>query len=215
MARFDTTIWGDLAEARAGGQAAGTLLDRYRPPLVAYLRGQGICEADAEDLVQEVFLRFFDKELLSTVDQSQGRFRSYLLAVTRHVLTDWRRRSRALKRGGGQDRVPLEELPAQEPAPDEAFERCWLGHLLKVALAAVERDHPDQHVLLVGTSEGRSPQDLAAELGKDPGAVRVALHRARKRMAEHLKREVAAYCATENEYAEEIARVLGRAASKA
>lgn len=209
MARFDTTIWSDLSAARRGEDAAlTTLVERYRPPLVAFLRSRGAGD-EAEDLAQEVFLRFFSRDLLEAADRSRGRFRSYLLAVTNHVLTDWRRRGSALKRGGRESAVSLDAIA--EPASDASFDKHWLLNLIQRALAAIAAEHSVHHQLLVGVSEGRAPAELAAELGKDPGAVRVALHRARKRLADRLRDEVAAYCSSEEEYREEITLVLGRA----
>jgi len=209
MARFDTTIWSDLSAARTGENAAvRTLVDRYRPPLVAYLQSRG-AGSEAEDLAQEVFLRFFSRDLLEAAERSRGRFRSYLLAVTNHVLTDWRRRGSALKRGGRQSPVSLDAIA--EPVADESFAKHWLLNLIERSLAVIATEHPVHHQLLVGVSEGRSPSELATSLGKDPGALRVALHRARKRLADRLREEVAAYCSSEEEYREEIALVLGRA----
>lgn len=209
MARFHTTIWSDLSAARAGENAAvRALVDRYRPPLVAYLQSRGAGD-EAEDLAQEVFLRFFSRDLLQSAERSRGRFRSYILAVTNHVLTDWRRRGSAQKRGGRQAPVSLEAVA--EPAADESFDKHWLLNLIQRSLDLIATEHPVHHQLLVGVSEGRTPSELAAALGKDPGALRVALHRARKRLADHLRDEVAAYCSSEDEYREEIALVLGRA----
>tara|TARA_R110002072_G_scaffold180717_6_gene336730 strand:+ start:1214 stop:1852 length:639 start_codon:yes stop_codon:yes gene_type:complete len=209
MPRFHTTIWSDLSAARTGEDSAvRALVDRYRPPLVAYLRSRGAGD-EAEDLAQEVFLRFFSRGLLEAAERSNGRFRSYLLAVTSHVITDWRRRRSTLKRGGRESPVSLDAIA--EPAADESFDNHWLLNLIQRALAVIAVAHPVHHQLLVGVSEGHSPAELARSLGKDPGALRVALHRARKRLADHLCEEVAAYCSSEEEYREEIALVLGRA----
>jgi RNA polymerase sigma-70 factor (ECF subfamily) len=212
--RFDTTLWTQLHEAQEGRQdAVTTLVERYRPPLVSYLERQGLGQADAEDLAQEVFLRFFAQDLLQEADRARGRFRSYLLAVTQHVLVDWRRRSSAHKRGGGRAQVPLEEVrhTLAQPAMDDAFDRCWLEHLLRRAMASVRQAHPGQHALLEGVAAGQTPKQLAASLGKAPGAVRVGLHRARKAFAEQVRLEVAAYCSSEEEYRDEIEQILGEA----
>lgn len=209
MARFHTTIWSDLNAARTGENAAvSALVDRYRPPLVTYLRSQGAGD-EAEDLAQEVFLRFFSRGLLEAAERSRGRFRSYLLAVTKHVITDWRRHGSALKRGGAQEPVSLDAIA--EPVADESFDNHWLLNLIQRSLVAIAEEHPLHHQLLVGVSEGQSPAELARSLGKEPGALRVALHRARKRLADRLREEVAAYCSSEEEYRDEIALVLGRA----
>lgn len=211
--QFNTTLWTQLHEAQAGGQdAVRSWVDRYRPPLVGYLERQGLSASDAEDVAQEVFLRFFSQDLLQAADRARGRFRSYLLAVSQHVLTDWRRRRSAQKRGGGRAHVPLDAVghALAQPA-DDTFDRCWLEHLLGRALEALRASRPTHHALLEAAAAGQSPKQIAAAQGKQAGAVRVALHRARKAFAEQIQVEVAAYCSSEAEYRDEIAQILGQA----
>ncbi|MBL4848056.1 MAG: sigma-70 family RNA polymerase sigma factor [Planctomycetes bacterium] len=76
---------------------------------------------------------------------------------------------------------------------------------MRRALEAVEEASPAQHELLGFAAEGLSPTEIAARTERSPGSVRVALHRARQRLATALKNEVARYCSSEEEFEEEMA----------
>lgn len=203
-ARFRTTIWTQLGEAAAGG--AGALDDfarAYRPAIVSFVRRKGLSESEAEDVAQEVFLKLISREVLAQGDASKGRFRNYLIGVTLHVLSGWRRGQRAAKRGGEWARVDLEAVPLASEA--NAFEGPWLEELIKRALGRVERVNSAHDVeLLTLAATGKSPVEIAAHLGQEPGTTRVALHRARRRLGEALKEEVSAYCSSQEEYEDEL-----------
>lgn len=209
---FETTIWSELVGAAAQETAAtDTFVSRYRAPLVSFCRRRGLSQEDAEDVAQEVFLRLFSRDLLAAADRERGRFRTYLLGITRKVLVDRLRRETALKRGGGAEHVSLSELedPAH-PATTSDFDACWVSHLVERALAVVKAAKPRQHELLVLAAEGLTPKAMAERLERSDGQVRTDLHRARKRFAKAVSVEVARYCSSQEEYEAELASVLGR-----
>src|ERR1043166_3879325 len=82
---FANTRWSVILSAAskgASGQSSAALdqlCQIYWPPLYAYLRRQGETAHDAQDLTQEFFARLLEKDYLAAVDQSKGRFRSFLL----------------------------------------------------------------------------------------------------------------------------------------
>ena len=90
---FATTHWNTVIEARDGSspeadEALARLCQNYWAPLYAFLRRSGYSSHDAEDHVQSFFVRFFEKEWLQDVDPQKGRFRSFLLAVLRHFVSN-------------------------------------------------------------------------------------------------------------------------------
>jgi DNA-directed RNA polymerase specialized sigma24 family protein len=106
---FPTTIWTTISQAGAHDRAAlEDFAQRYRAPILAYLRGRGFSGNDAEDLCQEVFVRVLQSGVLAKADRSRGRFRSLLLTVTTRVVQD-RRRRRSDPRG----RPPQEKRPCR------------------------------------------------------------------------------------------------------
>ena len=126
--------------------ALENLCQNYWYPLYAFIRRQGYSPHDAQDLTQGYFARLLDKDYLRQVDRRKGKFRSFLLASASHFLSDERDRANALKRGGGQKVISLDEEfaeekyrrePADSISPDQLFERRWAYTLLENARAGL------------------------------------------------------------------------------
>src|ERR1035437_3599663 len=122
----------------------------YWPPLYAYVRRLGESPHDAQDLTQEFFARFLDKDYLAAVDQAKGRFRSFMLAALKHFLANERDKQRAQKRGGGCAFVPIDFSnaeshcgfePAENLTPEVIFQRRWASALLEQALARLRNEY--------------------------------------------------------------------------
>ncbi|HYE98686.1 MAG TPA: RNA polymerase sigma factor [Planctomycetota bacterium] len=213
--RFQSTLWSRIRLVRQADAGAVTdFVERYREPVLRFIRNAGFAEPDAEELAQDVFARLLADDVLAKADQAKGKFRSFLLGITRNVMREERRRRSADKRGGGRDVLSLDddriaEPPAAEP-PDEDFDRAWVAQLLASALRALEEEHPLQHrILRACVHEGRAYQDVADELGRRLQDVKNHVHRARRKLTELLQREVARYASSGEEYEEEV-RYLAR-----
>lgn len=219
--RFQTTMWSEVRRAQAKSTAAlDALLARYRPPVCGFLRAKGLQAADAEDLTQEVFQRILEKDLLARVDRSKGRFRWLLLGITRNLLREHAKRRTAKKRGGGRAPValegergaPIDFLAA--PEEDESFDRLWVANLVDQAVAAAREDDRargvDHVALLLESAINDVPHaELARRHGIKVQDVKNRLHRARKRISEHLLRIVRSYASSIDEYQAELA-ILSR-----
>lgn len=227
--RFATTHWSMIAAAceapSAEADAALEALCRaYWYPLYAYARRAGHSAVDAQDLTQAFFARLLEKSWLRDAHPGLGRFRGFLLmAMKRFLAKEWRR-EQAWKRGGGLAIVPLDIAGAEsryavEPAlgPDEVFERRWALTLIDRALAALAADYAaaeraDEFAVLRGHLDApRGEIDYertATSLGLSSGAVRVAVHRLRKRFRECVRAEIADTVAAPAEQAEELAHLV-------
>lgn len=207
---FVTTHWtrvleaqGDSSDARA---ALSDLCAAYYAPVFAFVRRNSPDENAARDLTQEFFARLLGGRALRP-DPERGRFRSYLLAAVKNFLSDMRDRQRAAKRGGGEQPLPLETetSPGMRVAdesvlsPDREFDRKWAFTILDRALKALAAEQGESgqarqfDVLkpwLTGDSEGLSQAVAANELGCSESAVKVAIHRLRKRFRELVKAEI-------------------------
>ncbi|WP_428156508.1 RNA polymerase sigma factor [Brevundimonas sp.] len=91
------------------------LVARFRNPLIQYFRKRGIALPDAEDMVQDVFLKLLRKMDADTADLSDG----YVFSAASSVLIDHHRRSMTQPTMKGVDLDP--EHGANEPSPETIF----------------------------------------------------------------------------------------------
>jgi RNA polymerase sigma-70 factor (ECF subfamily) len=198
------------------------LCQTYWFPLYAYLRRQGNDSYRAEEYTQAFFVRLLEKPGLRLADPKRGKFRSFLLTVLKHFLADESARARTQKRGGGRKILSLnletaESLYTLEPAhqltPEKLFERSWALTVLdrtmtrlKAEATTPKKQKLFDHLKVYLTAKKSSVPypEAAAELGMTEGAVRVAVHRLRKRYRELLRDEIAQTVTTEEQIDEEI-----------
>ena len=125
-------------------------------------------EAEAEDAVQEVFLKLWD-----TRDSLDGvrSPKAYSITLLKNLCLDRIRRARHL--------CFPEQLPEQ-PAPhlqdDEMDERMRLDKVLEAVKALPDRQ---REILLLRTVEGLSYEEIAERTGMNYLTLRVLLSRAR------------------------------------
>ena len=225
--RFMTTHWSVVLAAKSATspkrtQALGSLCETYWFPLYAFLRRQGYASHQAEDFTQAFFAQLLEKDYLQSVQPEKGKFRSFLLIALKHFVSKQHKRSRALKRGGGrkilsldfetaEDRYRLE--PADRLSPEKLFERSWALTVLQRAMSRLEDEAvtPKKQRLfeqLRGyfTADRASLpySELAGELEMSEGAVKVAVHRLRRRYREILRDEIAQTVACETQIDDEI-----------
>jgi len=214
MEHFATTRWSVVAAAGRGDtpsarDALEQLCGSYWYPLYAFVRRRSTAPDDALDLTQGFFARLLEKRDLSRADRGRGRFRSFLLAALKHYLANQRDRERAEKRGGGAPVLSLDAAsaegrfqsePADERTPEASFERTWALVVLERALDRVRDEYRRAgrgalfgalEARLIDAPGGRPYAELAAELDLTEGAFKVAVHRARRRFREELRREIA------------------------
>ena len=188
--------------------ALATLCEIYWLPLYVYVRQRGHSADDAQDLTQEFFVRLLDKQTLQVADRERGRFRSFLLASMKNFLANKWRRDAAQKRGGapsvisldfddGESRYQLE--PSHNHTPERIFERQWALTLLDRALtklrtefASAEKIELFGHLrMFLGGSKSTVPyREIGRQLDMSEGAVKVAVHRMRRRYRALLREEV-------------------------
>ena len=212
--RFDTTRWSlVLAAGRDsthGHAALATLCENYWWPLYWFVRRRGYTPEDAQDLTQGFLTRFIEKGDVRDARSDRGRFRSFLLSACTHYLQNDAQRTRAEKRGGGQTPFALDFESAEgryklEPVdhrtPEAVFDRRWALALLDRAFQQLRREEADAGRLdafdvlkpgLLGTSPTGGYDAWARTLNTTEGAVKVAVHRLRKRFQRVLRDEIGA-----------------------
>jgi RNA polymerase sigma factor (sigma-70 family) len=189
--RFQTTNWSLVFAAGASPEALNELCARYWPPVFAWLRRSGCDRAEAEDMTQAFFARLLEHRDFSRADPQRGKFRSFVLGSLKHFVSNARDHAQAQKRGGRAIHVEL-DLDESDDAltPDQIFEKRWALAVLDGAMRRLREAGEPEYLLPFLTGE-QSYADVAAERNVSEGALRVAVHRMRKRFREQLRRDVA------------------------
>jgi DNA-directed RNA polymerase specialized sigma24 family protein len=214
-AAFTTTHWSVVLEAQGESAAAQQALEKlcrtYWRPIYGFVRRQGIGAEEAKDLTQGFFALLLERRDLNAVRQEKGRLRSYLLTSLKHFLTNERNRAMAIKRGAGQQLIPLDDLherervgfePAETLPADQIYERRWALSVLDQVMARLGEEYraagPASAGLfarleksLTNEPDRPSPADTAREFGMTEAAVRQASYRLRLRYRQLLREEIA------------------------
>jgi len=225
--RFATTHWSIILAASDSAStqhepALDKLCQTYWFPLYAYLRRRGYDSHQAEDYTQGFFAGILERKGLQKADPKYGKFRSFLLASLKNFLADEWDRDHAQKRGGDKKVLSLDFDAAasrydQEPehlmSPEKLFERSWA---LTVLIRAIDRLKAESAVsdtqqlfdclkIYLTAEKGTVPyKNVAAKLNMTDGAVKVAVHRLRRRYRELVRDEIAQTVTTEAQVDEEI-----------
>jgi RNA polymerase sigma factor (sigma-70 family) len=212
--RFATTKWtlvgaaGESSDTEAR-EALAALCQIYWPPLYSYLRRHGHPREEAEDLVQGFFARLLERRDVQTADPTRGRFRSFLLTALKRYAINEHERATTIKRGGPHLPLSLdfdeaERRDAFEPRTDDTPERVFDRRWAAISLDRAERRLRDEclqsgkgaqaEVLLPYLTESSdlpAYSEVARTLGLTEGAVKVAVHRLRRRFGAILRLEIA------------------------
>ena len=199
--QFPTSVWSALLSIRQDPERVKDLVvRRYREPIFEFARRQGLSHEDAEDVAQEVFLRVCREEFLEKADRQKGKFRTLLLAVTRHVILQFRRHELSERRDRRRQ-ISLGDfdVPVDPPA-DEEFDRLWVKNLVAQAMERLKDDATIQALKL--QMEGKSYQEIADAMGKSVGDVTNYIHRSKDRLRRQIEELISEYSAREQAPAE-------------
>lgn len=226
-APFPATVWTRVLAAQSGEPAAREALEEickaYWPAVYTYLRALGTDREEARDLTQEFLADFITKGDLHKVAPGRGRLRGYMMQAVRNHLSNARRDAARQKRGGGQTIVSMDALEAFDvaAAPEVAeawFDRRWAWSVLCRAVdrMAAHYEQRGRMPLFEALKPGLANPDflkpyseIGAALGMTEGHVKIEMHRARKRLADELRAEVASTLASGEEVGEELRYLLG------
>jgi RNA polymerase sigma factor (sigma-70 family) len=210
---FTTTHWSIVLAARGPSPAAEEALEKlcrtYWRPLYGFVRRRGVRPEEAKDLTQGFFALLLERRDINAVRKEKGRLRSYLLTALKHFLTNEHNRAMAVKRGQGQQLIPLDELRERERvgfeqadtlAADQIYERRWALSMLDQVLARLGDEYRAAgntplfdrlQKSLADEPDRPSPADIAHEFGMTESAVRQASYRLRQRYRQLLREEIA------------------------
>jgi RNA polymerase sigma-70 factor (ECF subfamily) len=210
---FAQTRWTLVERTRGNSPQAQAALRElctaYYAPVVAFLRRELPDEDSSRDLAHEFFAKLLEGNTLGDADRRHGRFRSYLLGAVKHFLINKRREAAQKKRGGGRENIPLDQgtdtspgldVPDERALPSDAiFDRQWAMVIIERALAVVQTEseaagQTTQFALIKGwlspAGTAHSQAEAARQLGMAEGALKVAIHRLRKRFRQLVRAEI-------------------------
>src|SRR5947207_14721864 len=98
------------------GAAWREFVDLYVPVIYGYARKQGLQDADAADLCQDVLRAVAGAVGRLDYDPQRGAFRNWLFTVVRRKLSHWRAARKLRAHGSGDPAT--HQLPQPGPAPD-------------------------------------------------------------------------------------------------
>jgi RNA polymerase sigma-70 factor (ECF subfamily) len=235
LGAFKTTSWTVVLAAKdeqrtASREALQILCEVYWPPLYSYVRHKGYSVENAKDMTQEFFATLLAKNYLKDVNPAKGRFRSFLLASLNHFLANERAKGWTQKRGGRQFHQSLDILDAEQRyasgpshslSPEALFDAEWARTTLELALKQLEAEYTDSgkyqlftglRSCLTGARTDLPYRDLATNLNMTEGAIKVAIHRLRRRYGTLLRNVIAGTVEKSEEVEEELkylAQVVG------
>jgi RNA polymerase sigma-70 factor (ECF subfamily) len=165
---------------RRDPQALGELYDRYGRLTYALIlrvvRDAGI----AEDLVQETFLRVWNR--VQGFDAQKGSIGPWLLAVARNRAIDY------LRSAGGRERNALEFEETDHPALYTDMERDLLNsdQTRRVKQAMQKLSANQRQVIELAYFEGLSQTEMAEKMGQPLGTVKTWVRTALQTLRQEL-----------------------------
>ncbi len=158
----------------------------YQPLVYRLARRQGLQDADAQDLCQEVFRAVARAIERYDLDPARGRFRGWLARITRNLLINFLTRRPYRLRGSGSTSVQelLEAQPADDPSATAVFEDEYRRRVFRWAADEVRGEFSTSswRAFWLTAVDGRKPADAATELGLSVGAVYIARSRVLARL---------------------------------
>jgi RNA polymerase sigma-70 factor (ECF subfamily) len=138
-------------------------VELYAPLVYGYARNQGLQNADAADLSQEVLRVVVGAIGRLDYDPSRGAFRNWLFTVVRRKLSNWRRAQQNRPDTGDG---ALEQCPVPDPQEAE-WELQWQRRVFAWACEQVRGDVRDLtwQAFWKTAVDGQPAQQVADELG--------------------------------------------------
>jgi RNA polymerase sigma factor (sigma-70 family) len=227
---FTTTHWSVVLEAQGGSPGAHEALEKlcrtYWRPVYSFIRREGTGPEEAEDLTQSFFALLLERRNFDAVRKEKGRLRSYLLMSLKHFLVSEHRRAVTLKRGKGQQPVPLDEFsgaersdmePADHLTAERVYERRWALTLMDQVLRRLKDEYSmagnaelfdSLKQLLPDEPGAQSRADIATQLGMTDNALRQAFHRFRHRYQLLLREEISHTVAIASDVEDELRHLI-------
>ncbi len=197
---FHTTHWTAILAAKEDRSALMSLCETYYTPIRRFIernvqrdqfRRYG--SRDAGDLTHDFISKLLAGGMFEHLRRDQGRFRSYLLGAVSHFLDHVREKESADKRGGNATFSPCQpdEIPVLD---DPVFDRDWASAIISGATHRLKSEEANAEAFLpflTAELPGERRREFARKTGMSEIAIKVALHRLRKRFRQMVREQIA------------------------
>lgn len=167
-----------LIEWVAQGDASclGTLFERHNGAVYQYCRQMIRQNAQAEDLVQEVFIRILKKAASFRRD---GSFKAWMFRIARNTTLEYLRKAKRRGELASSDAVAEQQMVDTRTAEQGAAAKQNVG-LLSEAMSKLPE--AAREVIWLGRFEFDSYEELGQALGCKAATARVRMHRAMQQL---------------------------------
>jgi RNA polymerase sigma-70 factor (ECF subfamily) len=155
------------------------IFDRHHRRLHRFLRGLGVPEQEAEDLLAETFCRALDR--VELFDPECGtRYLSYLYSIARNLAADDFRHRASMVREELDEEMPDRADRVEDRVVDEIY-RLEQAALIREAMALLSPN--DREIILLAYDREMSSREIMNSMGKPSiTAVTTHLYKAIKRL---------------------------------
>ena len=162
----------------------------YEPLIYRVAKNRGLQHADAQDMTQEVFTVVGKAIGRFDPAKSKGSFRGWLSRITRNTVINFLTRDKE-SRGSAdtQTYLLLQQTTTQNGSAEACFDIEYRRQIFRWAANRV-KDKVEQstwHAFWATAVEGKSIDEVAIQLGKSSGAIRIARCRVLTRLKEEAK----------------------------
>lgn len=163
----------------------------YEPLIYRFARRQGLQDADASELVQNVFVSVAGAVSGFQPDPQRGKFRTWLFRIARNHLINLLRKRRPDRASGRSDEFQTLQQLEQNDSLDRELQEQYRQELFRSAAALVKTQvQPNTWEAFWQTAvEGQQVATVAEKLKLSPGAVYIA----RSRVLERLRQQIQAW----------------------
>lgn len=176
--KTDEQLMQNLLQTR-NRQAYLELVQRWKQPLMAYFYRHLAQRENAEELVQEVFLKVWTCRHY----QSRGQFRAWIYRLAHNVRIDFLRQQKITTTT--LETQHLETFLGTAQGPEEVLlareEKASLQHALK------ELPEPQRDLIILSRFQDLSHGEIAAITGRSRNTVKVQIFRALKQLGKKFR----------------------------
>ncbi|MET0623483.1 MAG: sigma-70 family RNA polymerase sigma factor [Pyrinomonadaceae bacterium] len=171
------------AVARGDESAFARVYDRYSPILLGLLLRILRSRAEAEDVLQEVFLQVWQQA--RSFDESRGRAFTWLVTLARSRAIDRLRAVDSRERAALRSAEDGQPVTQARPLADDDAIRAERAEAVRGALGELPEEQ--RQVLVLAYLEGMSQSEIAAAKNQPLGTVKTRTRAGLKKLSESLR----------------------------